>query len=111
MPLRARNKIQDLFLKLLEGEGLSDVIVASGFDATAQIRFPEEDRRCQDRDILGFWVGADNSCCFSSIHDRHPDIHEDQVGIFFDGFRYTLFTVVSRNDGKSQHLQFQGENM
>ena len=44
--LCARNKILDLSLELREGEGFNKVIVTSCFEATTQIRSPEEGRGC-----------------------------------------------------------------
>ncbi len=44
--LYARDKILDFIPKFLSGEGLNNVIAASGFDATLQIRFLGEDRGC-----------------------------------------------------------------
>ncbi len=56
-------------------------------------------------------VGADNACCFSSVHSWHQNVHEDQVGFFFDGFLYTIFTIFGSDDRKPQGLHLHGEDL
>ena len=63
-------------------------------------------RHCNDRntrDLLIFKT-SDPSCCFISVHDRHLDIHQNQIVLSGSGSFKPLYgdrSVICHIDGKS----------
>lgn len=95
-------------IQSIEIQRLRVALVASGSqcsispDRITQVRAHGHDR---DQSCLTVLPNAPGGS--EAIHDRHAEVHQDEVGVFFQGTLHSLFAVFRFQDSVALHLQKQ----
>ena len=84
--------------ELLVGERLDDVIIHACQECSRNIRALRIPGQGYNHGAMFFLNLSDVPCCLISIHPRHVDVHQNQVGMLGGGQQEGLLPAVGLHD-------------